>query len=145
VYALGTYDTARAQMCPGATYGSIPTSGGVESRLGGRSGGSGYLNMSAFCMPPEAPNSPDGSTLFGDAGPGVLLGPGQFNFDISLVKTTHITERQQVIFRTEFFNAFNHAQFSNPFLAVDTPSTFGQINTTSVGPRIIQFALKYIF
>ncbi|MGA2878982.1 MAG: TonB-dependent receptor [Bryobacteraceae bacterium] len=145
VYALGTYDTARAQMCPGASYGSIATSGGVESRLGGRSGGAGYLNTSAFCAPPVAPFSPDGSTLFGDSGAGVLLGPGQFNFDISLVKTTHITERQSLIFRTEFFNAFNHAQFSNPFLAVSTPSTFGQITTTSVGPRIIQFALKYVF
>ena len=151
VYGLGTYDTARAQMCPGSSYGSINTPGGITSRLGGNSGGPGYLNASAFCAPPAAPNSvaafPGGPlpTLFGDSGPGVLLGPGQFNFDISIVKTTHITERQSVIFRTEFFNAFNHAQFSNPFLALDSPSTFGQITTTSVGPRIIQFALKYVF
>lgn len=69
-------------------------------------------------------------------------------WDISIVKNFRITERQQVIFRTEFFNAFNHPQFSNPpaaDLAVSTPSTFGQITTTSVNPRIIQFALKYIF
>ena len=84
-------------------------------------------------------------TLFGDSGPGIFLGPGQFNFDISLGKTTHITERQSVIFRTEFFNAFNHAQFANPAVAVDTPATFGQITATSVNPRLIQFALKYIF
>ncbi|MGP0073644.1 MAG: carboxypeptidase regulatory-like domain-containing protein [Bryobacteraceae bacterium] len=145
VYGLGTYDTARAQMCPGNTYSSIPTSGGIESRLGGRSGGPGYLNFNAFCAPPVAPFSPDGSTLFGNSGPGILMGPGQFNWDISLIKTTHLTERQSVILRAEFFNAFNHAQFSNPFVAVDTPATFGQITTTSVGPRIIQFALKYYF
>ncbi len=30
------------------------------------------------------------------------------------MKTTHITERQTVIFRAEFFNTFNHPQFSNP-------------------------------
>ena len=151
VYNIGTFDQARAQMCPGSSYGSIATSGGVGSRLGGKSGGSGYLNRSSFCGEPAAPNSvaayPGGPlpTLFGDAGVGIIQGPGQFNWDISLVKTTHITERQQIIFRAEFFNAFNHAQFGNPALAIDSPATFGQITTTTVNPRLIQFALKYIF
>jgi hypothetical protein len=149
-YAIGTFDQARAQMCPGASYGSIATSGGVESRLGGTSGGPGFLNASAFCGEPAAPFSavsPGAGlpTMFGNSGVGVLLGPGQFNWDISLVKTTRITERQSVILRAEFFNAFNHAQFGNPALAVDTPATFGQITTTTVNPRLIQFALKYTF
>lgn len=150
VYDLGSYDTARAQMCPGATYGSIATSGSITNRLG-FAGGQGYFNPSAFCSEPVAPNSvaagPYGvPTLFGNSGPGIILGPGNFNWDIAIVKTTHITERQMVIFRTEFFNAFNHPQFSNPAgLAVSTPSTFGQITTTSVNPRILQFGLKYIF
>jgi hypothetical protein len=151
VYDIGTFDTARAQMCPGATYSSIPTSGSITSRLGGVAGGSGYLNMSAFCTAAAAPDSvaafPGGPlpTVFGNSGVGTVIGPGNFNFDISLIKTTHITERQSVIFRTEFFNAFNHAQFANPAVAVDTPATFGQITATSVNPRLIQFALKYIF
>jgi hypothetical protein len=151
VYNIGTFDQARAQMCPGSTYGSIPTSGSITSRLGGIAGGAGYLNKSSFCSEPAAPDSvaafPGGPlpTLFGNSGVGTVLGPGNFNFDISLVKTTHITERQSVIFRAEFFNAFNHPQFSNPAVAVDTPATFGQITTTSVNPRLIQFALKYLF
>jgi hypothetical protein len=151
VYNIGTFDQARAQMCPGSSYGSIATPGGVENRLGGNSGGVGYLNRSSFCSEPAAPNSvaafPGGPlpTLFGNSGVGIIQGPGQFNFDISLVKTTHITERQTVILRAEFFNAFNHPQFGNPALAVDTPATFGQITTTTVNPRLIQFALKYLF
>jgi hypothetical protein len=151
VYNIGTFDSARAQMCPGSSYGSIATSGSITSRLGGVAGGSGYLNRSSFCSEPAAPNSvaayPGGPlpTLFGDSGVGTILGPGNFNFDISLVKTTKITERQSIVFRTEFFNAFNHAQFSNPAVAIDSPATFGQITTTSVNPRLIQFALKYIF
>lgn len=153
VYDLGGYDTARAQMCPGSSYSSIATPGGIESRLGGPAGGPGYLNINSFCSPPLAPNGlaagiSGAPTLFGNSGAGVILGPGNFNWDISIVKNFRITERQQVIFRTEFFNAFNHAQFSNPpaaDLAVSTPSTFGQITTTSVNPRILQFALKYIF
>ena len=153
VYGLGTFVTARAQMCPGSTYGSIATSGGTESRLGGVSGGPGYLNTSAFCTAPAAPNSaappfPPGAalpTLFGNSGAGIILGPGQFNWDMSLVKNTQITERQTIQLRAEFFNTFNHPQFGNPAVALDTPATFGQITTTTVNPRVLQFALKYSF
>jgi hypothetical protein len=60
-------------------------------------------------------------------------------------------------FRTEFFNAFNHPQFLPPGnqapapgglpgeLNVNAPASFGQINELSVSPRVLQFALKYIF
>jgi hypothetical protein len=140
---------ARAQMCPGMTYGNIATPGGVQARLGGNSGGPGYFNTSAFC---NAPIIGDG-TGYGDSGSGIILGPGQFNWDMSLLKTTKITERQMVQFRAEFFNIFNHPQFTNPnasqgavFSLPDRASgSFGQITSTSVNPRVIQFALNYIF
>jgi Carboxypeptidase regulatory-like domain/TonB dependent receptor-like, beta-barrel len=136
--------TSRAQMCPGATYATAVTPGGVESRLGGASGGPGYVSASAFCSA-DLPQIGNG-TGYGNAGIGILLGPGQVNFDVSVIKTTRIRERQTIQFRSEFFNFFNHPQFSNPAtLAVSTPSSFGQITTTSVGPRVIQFALKYNF
>jgi hypothetical protein len=151
VYNLGTFVTALAQMCPGSTHGSISTSGGIESRLGGKSGGPGYLNKSAFCAPPPAPNSAGAypgaalPTLFGNAGLGIIEGPGQFNWDFSFIKNTPITEHQNIQLRAEFFNMFNHPQFANPASAVSTPATFGQITATTVNPRVIQFALKYQF
>jgi len=145
VYGLGTFATARAQMCPNATYGSVGTPGGIESRLGGVSGGPGYLNPGAFCPAPVAPFSPDGSTLFGNSGPGIIQGPGQFNWDVSVIKNTFLTERRSLQFRSEFFNIVNHPQFDNPATALDTPATFGQITATTVNPRVIQFALKYSF
>jgi len=152
VYGQGNYDIARVQMCPGYTYGQIATPGGVGARLGGIAGGPGYFNTAAVdCSAPAAPNSvaafPGGPlpTMYGNSGQGIILGPGNFNWDMSLVKTTHITERQQIIFRTEFFNTFNHPQFSNPTELAVSSSTFGQITTTSVNPRLIQFALKYVF
>ena len=92
-------------------------------------------------------NLPSGGngTDYGNSGVGVVLGPGQFNWDISIVKLTHFTERHTLQFRAEFFNALNHPQFNNPGGAVSTPTTFGVITSTSVNPRLIQFALKYAF
>jgi len=136
---------SRAQMCPGATYGDIATSGGIESRLGGASGGPGFFNRSAFCAPPAIGNG----TGFGNTGVGIILSPGQFNWDVSVAKTTvvgGIRESATLQFRAEFFNLFNHPQFSAPSgVDVNTPSSFGQITSTSVNPRLLQFGLKYIF
>jgi hypothetical protein len=84
---------------------------------------------------------------FGDSGIGILLGPGQFNWDIALVKSTVVgglREGAALQFRTEFFNAFNHSQFSNP-ATVASQGNLGQITSSSVNPRLIQFGLKYIF
>jgi outer membrane receptor protein involved in Fe transport len=87
-----------------------------------------------------------------------LRGPGYINFDLSLSKTTAITERMKLEFRAEFFNIFNHANFQNPggdnTQGVNINSSqFGQILSTGVGsgstydpePRIIQLALRLTF
>jgi hypothetical protein len=114
---------SRAQLCPGFSYNQVGSSGGIEQRLGGASGGPGYVNPNAICAAPAI--TPDGvvttqaacptcATLFGNSGVGILLGPGQFNFDASLLKTTRITERTSVQFRAEFFNLMNHPQFNSP-------------------------------
>jgi hypothetical protein len=165
----------RAQLAPGVTYADIATSGGVESRLGGASGGPGWFNKAAFIAPPamspggttyySVPGNPGQAqcaaanpgitcgTLFGNAGTGIIQGPGQFNFDVSILKTTRILENHLLQFRAEFFNAFNHPQFTNPNygqgaiygLPNFSAGNFGQITSTSVNPRIIQLALKYTF
>jgi hypothetical protein len=46
-------------------------------------------------------------------------------------------------FRAEFFNVFNHAQFTNPNGDINA-SNFGQI-TNARDPRIGQMALKFSF
>jgi hypothetical protein len=76
-----------------------------------------------------------------------VTGPGQFNWDAAILKTTTvggITENARLDFRAEFFNALNHPQFANPGLAIGSAS-FGQITSASVAPRLIQFGLKYSF
>jgi len=88
-----------------------------------------------------------GATLYGDTRRAILLGPGQFNWDFSIVKKTIVgglRENANLEFRTEFFNAFNHSQFTNPGTSLPG-ATFGVISSTSVAPRIMQFALRYSF
>lgn len=134
---------SRAQMCDGSTHGSILTSGSIRERLGGESGGTGYFNAGAFCAPPTGGIYGNG-TGWGNSGVGIVRGPGQFNWDISLIKNTPIREGHSLQFRTEFYNAFNTPQFANPDTGLRN-ATFGQINATSVNPRIIQFGFKYLF
>jgi len=135
-----------ANFCPGMWIPDVATHGSIQQRVtSGLTGGPGYFNAKGvFCAVPMVPGAGNAGTMFGNAPGGILLGPGQNNWDMSIAKTTRIRESQSVQFRAEFFNAFNHPQFSlpNPSLSSGTP---GQITGTSVSPRIIQFALKYLF
>ena len=84
---------------------------------------------------------------YGNSAIGAARGPGNQNWDFTAVKTTRVgglREDATLDFRTEFFNAFNHAQYNNPGTAVGTAS-YGIISSSSVAPRLIQFALKYQF
>lgn len=80
-----------------------------------------------------------------------LPGLGFWNFDMSLGKTTSITERLKVEFSADFFNLFNHVNFLDPSLDTTNPSTFGVINTQLVpadriqGSRWIQLGLRVRF
>ena len=60
------------------------------------------------------------------------------------MKHTSIGERWSSEFRTEFYNAWNHTQFANPD-GNFSDSTFGEILKTREDPRVIQFALKFLF
>lgn len=86
---------------------------------------------------------------FGNCSVSSVYGPGEQNIDGSVAKVFPITEHQNVEFRTEFINAFNHTILdapSNGGIDISNPDggTIGQINK-SEGARNIQFALKYNF
>ena len=119
--------------------GSISVGGSVRDRL------NEYFNTNCFTNPPVIPGSL-GGTGFGNTRPGLLRGPAQHNVDLSLRKTTALTERMALEFRAEFFNAFNSTQFGNPDTTLsDGPLAFGRITSTSVAPRIGQLAFKLSF
>jgi hypothetical protein len=114
-----------------------------------------YLNSGTtlFTAAPPVANSvaaTSGGPLaldYGSSGIGVARGPGNNTWDAALTKETRVgglREGATLDFRTEFFNVWNHAQYQNPGTAVGTAS-YGVINQSSVAPRLIQFALKYVF
>jgi hypothetical protein len=96
-----------------------------------------YFNTDAFVA-----FSP-GQQAFGNAGVGIMRGPGYVNSDFTLAKSFPMGDRRSVQFRTEFFNAFNHANFGPPNLQRES-SGFGQI-LTAASARIVQFGLKFYF
>jgi hypothetical protein len=99
-----------------------------------------WFNINDF----PVPNCPQG--CFGDAGKNVLEGPGEKTADLSPRKLFNFSERVNLECRAEFFNAFNHAVFSqpDPFIT-DGPGAAGVITSTVIPQRQIQFALKLHF
>jgi hypothetical protein len=80
---------------------------------------------------------------FGNAGRNILRAPGINNWDLSLFKNNYIGENVNVQFRAEFFNAFNHAQFTSFNATVGSP-TYGRVTGAREG-RDIQLALRVLF
>lgn len=106
------------------------------------------INPAAFSQP--------GPGQFGTCAPYQFHGPGIQMWDLSLFKQFKFTERYQLQFRTEFFNAFNHPNFGNPSANIGSLGSFGKVSNTLApilgtdsggpgDPREIQFALKFYF
>lgn len=70
--------------------------------------------------------------------------PNLINVDFSLIKNTTIWERASLQFRAEAFNALNRPNFWLPVTAMGN-AQFGQINSTTGLPRVMQLALKLMF
>jgi hypothetical protein len=92
---------------------------------------------------PNGFSNPSLGTI-GSARRSICCGPGLNNFDLAIHKNTPINDRMNVQFRAEFFNIWNHAQFFPPDGNITDGSTFGEISKAR-DPRLIQFALKFLF
>jgi hypothetical protein len=109
---------------------------------------------------PDAFTPPAFGTI-GNLGRDTLTGPGYANWDLSLLKSTVLTERTRLQFRAEFFNVLNHTSLQTPnevvytsgptqgttsnqtAAAIQSP-TAGVVTAASTS-RQIQLALKLIF
>jgi len=144
-----------ASLASGGAIANGYTHGDIHTRL------NGYVDINNFtttpllypalCDPTQTdpsvtPNSNYCVTGFGDLGRNIYRGPYQQNWDFSLIKNFHLTERQNIRFTTDFFNIWNHANFANPVSTdVENPGSFGFITSTKGVPRLIQFSLRYSF
>ena len=80
----------------------------------------------------------------GNAGRGIIWGPGLKSFDMTLSKFFNITERFRLQYRLEAYNLTNSPYFANPNVTQGA-GTFGRITAVSNSPRTLQMALKFIF
>ncbi len=97
--------------------------------------GNPYFNASLF--------SNEQLGQFGNSRRRFFHGPGLNNFNMTLAKTTNITESKKLELRFEAFNLFNHAQFTNPTGEINS-SEFGVV-TSARDPRIMQIGAKFLF
>jgi hypothetical protein len=94
-------------------------------------------------LDPSAYSAPTAGT-FGNAGNGIVPGPGMSRFDFSLSKKFAISEKRYFELKGEAFNLTNTPIFSSPASQTITSSLFGQIRS-SQGERNIELAAKFYF
>jgi hypothetical protein len=136
----------RPNLNPNFT-GSLYTRGSTATRV------AQFFSPAAFTAPIYG--------TIGNLGRDTLTGPGYADWDLSLLKSTRLTERTRLQFRAEFFNILNHTNLQTPnevvftsgptqgtianqtAVAVQSP-TAGVITTASTS-RQIQLAVKVLF
>jgi hypothetical protein len=94
-----------------------------------------YLNPAAFAQPALG--------SIGTAGRGIVKLPYAWQFDVAVSRIFRFKESQSMEFRAEAYNVTNTFRPGDINLNL-TSSQFGQIRT-SLEPRVMQFALKYLF
>jgi hypothetical protein len=110
-------------------------------------GGDGTATVSNAWFTPGV-FSQEATGTNGNVGRNSLRGPGINNFDMALFKNTKITEGTALQLRIEFYNVFNHTQFTAANGGIDNGfgdgSSFGEV-FSAAPPRLIQLAAKFTF
>jgi hypothetical protein len=103
-----------------------------------------WFSTSSYANP-TAPWAGGPNQGFGSAGKDSAVGPGIFNWNLSLFKSIPITSHEgpRIELRFESFNTFNHVDFQGIDLN-SADSNFGAV-TTDYGPRTMELGGKFIF
>ena len=79
----------------------------------------------------------------GNLGNGSVRGPATWSTDISLAKNFRVTEKSNLQFRADMFNATNHVNYGGPAAGLNS-AVFGQISGAG-GMRVVQLNAKFRF
>ena len=103
-----------------------------------------WFNINAFAVPAVG--------TWGSLGRNAGRGPGYYEIDTALEKSTVLTERLNLKFRAEAFNLFNHPIYGDPDSDISDGAAFGHITSElNTGPtglgssRKLQFMLRLEF
>jgi hypothetical protein len=121
-------------------------------------GQQGCFNGNSQCLNLAAFGPSNMNATFPNQRRNQFRGPSFFDSDFTIGKNFKLTERFTFYFSTNFYNVFNHPNFTNPDLNT-ADGTFGQIQTTTAPPtgpygsfftglpsgRIVQFSGKILF
>jgi hypothetical protein len=94
-----------------------------------------WFDTSAFVLPALG--------TFGNAGVGILRGPGLDVIDLSVSKQFALGETRTLQARVDVFNLLNHPVFNAPDRTLGS-STFGQVLGSQL-EREIQLGVKFAF
>jgi hypothetical protein len=95
-----------------------------------------WFNTAAFSRP--------ATFTYGDAGRNIVLGPGIFNVDASIIRNFLLGGTRSLQFRLEAFNLLNKPVWGDPNMSMASP-LYGQINSTRTPMRELQIGLKFSF
>lgn len=135
-----TSDTIMPADCSPSAFGS-----GALNKADAR-GGVWFFGPGAVGSGTPLFTMPAPGTL-GTCGRNTFVGPGFAQVDLGIFKSFAFSERWKLEFRSELFNAFNHANFNNPSssnLSIQS-NNFGKVTSIRAPNRVVQFALKLSF
>jgi outer membrane receptor protein involved in Fe transport len=103
-----------------------------------------WFDASAFVRPPA------NAGRFGNAGKGILNGPGRSVLDLGLYKRFHITERRWLRIQGSATNVLNQPAFDQPALNISAPGAVARITSIYTasdfaGPREVMLGVRLEF
>jgi hypothetical protein len=95
-----------------------------------------WFNTAAFARP--------ANFTYGNAGRNIVMGPGIFNVDLSIIRNIIFGGGKSLQLRLEAFNALNNPIWGDPDMNMSS-QTYGRINTTRSPMRELQLGVKFSF